>query len=155
LRGADDMYEQTFRDADIDVEALTAKEAGQRIGACTVAAELAAVLDHWAFIRRGDRGLDDSSWKHLLRIAREADPDVWRTRVRESLERRDRKALLSLALSEEVFDLPPAALDVLGNAFQMETGSRAQVEVFLSKAQRRHPNDFWLNHHLWAFYHDV
>jgi tetratricopeptide (TPR) repeat protein len=81
-----------------------------------------------------------------------ADPDVWRTRVREALERIDRQALLSLASSEEVFDLAPATLFVLGGALRMEKQSRAQVEVFLRKAQRRHPNDFWLNLNLWDFF---
>jgi serine/threonine protein kinase len=61
--GADALYRQTFRDAGLDVEALPAREARQRIGASTVAAELAAVLDHWASIRQKLRGADDPSWK--------------------------------------------------------------------------------------------
>jgi tetratricopeptide (TPR) repeat protein len=150
VQGGDALYGQTFRDAGLDVEALPAEEAGQRIAASSVAAELAVVLDQWASTRWGNPA--DSSWQHLLRVARVADPDVWRTRVREALERRDWQALLSLASSEEIFDLAPATLFVLGNAVQPEKESRTQVEVFLRKAQRRHPNDFWLNHNLWAFF---
>jgi serine/threonine protein kinase/Tfp pilus assembly protein PilF len=152
LQGADALYGQTFRDAGLDVEALPPNEVGQRIAASTVAAELAAVLDQWASARVGNRGVDDSSWKDLLRIARLADPDVWRTRLREALERLDGQALRSLASSEEVFDLAPATLFLLGDAFQAAEQTRTQVEVFLRKAQRRHPNDFWLNINLWQHF---
>jgi serine/threonine protein kinase/tetratricopeptide (TPR) repeat protein len=154
-QGADDLYRRTFRGGGLDVEALSVKEAGQRIGASTVAAELAAVLDQWAFVRRDSRSVDDSSWKDLLRIARVADPDVWRTRVREALERSDRQTLLSLASSEEVFKLAPATLFVLGNALRREKQSHTQTEVFLREAQRRHPNDFWLNINLGDFFDNM
>jgi tetratricopeptide (TPR) repeat protein len=154
-QGADLLYEQTFRDAGLDVEALPAQEAGQRIAASTVAAELAAVLDRWALVRLGRQGHKDSRWKDLLRIARVADPDAGRTRVRDAFERRDRQALLALASSEEVFDLAPATLHVLGYALRAEMEPRTQVEVFLRKAQRRYPNDFWLNHNLGSFFYDM
>jgi serine/threonine protein kinase/tetratricopeptide (TPR) repeat protein len=150
-QGADRLYGQTFRDAGLDVEALPAEEAGQRIQQSTLATELAAVLDSWALLRRLNRGVEDSSWKDLLRIARVADPDVWRTRVREALERSDRPALRALASSPEVFDLAPPTLFVLGYALNGDKEWHTQVEVFLRKAQRRHPNDFWLNNNLMEF----
>jgi serine/threonine protein kinase/tetratricopeptide (TPR) repeat protein len=149
--GADALYGQMFWEAGLDVEALSAEEAAERIGRSTVAAELAAVLDHWASIRRTIRGADDPSWKALLRVARAADPDTWRTRVRGALERRDRQGLMELASSEEVFDLVPATLSVLGDAVRGDPAS-PQAEVFLRKAQRRHPNDFWLNNNLREFF---
>jgi serine/threonine protein kinase len=79
-QGADERYAQTFRDAGLDVEALPAEEAAEHIGRSTVAAELAAMLDHWAMVRRNARGAADKTWKHLLRVARLADPDAGRTR---------------------------------------------------------------------------
>ncbi len=87
--GVDSLYEKMFRDAGLDVESLTVEEAGERIGRSAVAIELAAVLSHWALTRRAIRGADDPSWKALLRVARLADPDGWRTRIRDALERRD------------------------------------------------------------------
>jgi tetratricopeptide (TPR) repeat protein/serine/threonine protein kinase len=154
-KGEDGLYVQTFRGAGLDVEELSVEEAGEHIGKSTVAAELAAVLDHWAWVRRRTRGENDPSWKALLRVARVADPDVWRTRVRGALERGDRQELLALAASEEVFGLSPATLTVLGSALPSDKDSRSQVEAFLRGAQRRHPNDFWLNFNLWQFYKDV
>jgi tetratricopeptide (TPR) repeat protein len=154
-QGEDELYEKTFRESGLDVERLPVEEVGERIGESTVAAELAAVLDHWAWIRRRIRGENDPSWKALLRVARLADPDVWRTQVREAVERRDRQALLALAASEEVFALSPTTLVVLGCVLQDDKESRHQVEVFLREAQRRHPNDFWLNFNLWHFFKTV
>src|SRR5579883_1808124 len=51
-KGADDLYGQTFRDAGLDVEALSVEEAGERILRSTVAVELASILDHWARTRQ-------------------------------------------------------------------------------------------------------
>jgi serine/threonine protein kinase/Tfp pilus assembly protein PilF len=176
--GADGLYGQTFRDAGLDVEALSAEEAAERVRRSTVAAELAAVLDDWALARRANRGVDDPSWKDLRRIARLADPDPWRTRVREALERNDRPALLAVATSKEVFGQAPATLDVLGSALsrdQVTRGkteailqeaqtlymlrstvsrdqeTRGQVEAFLREAQQRHPDDWGINYNFWEF----
>ncbi len=150
--GKDELYGQTFREAGLDVEAQSAEETAERIRRSTIAVELAAVLDHWALIRRSIRGLHDPSAKALLRVARLADPDSWRTRVREAVERSDRPALLALVSSKEVFGLAPATLDVLGTALLADEGSRRQAEAFLREAQRLHPNDFWLNKNLVNFF---
>jgi tetratricopeptide (TPR) repeat protein len=150
---ADAVYGQTFRAAGLDVKSLPAGEGGKHIARSTVAAELAAVLDHWALTRRAIRGAHHPSWKHFLRVARLADRDPWRTRVRKALEREDRQALMDLAGSQEVFRLPPATLCAVGHALLLKDkeGNR-QAEAFLREAQRRHPNDFWLNVFLWEFY---
>jgi tetratricopeptide (TPR) repeat protein len=153
--GADGLYGQTFREAGLDVEALSAEEAAERVRQSTEVVELAAVLDQWALIRRRIRGADDPGGKALLRVARLADPDAWRTRVREALERSDGQALLALASSEEVFGLVPATLSVLGFALLDDEGSRRQAEAFLREAQRQHPNDFWLNYNLWHFFSEL
>jgi serine/threonine protein kinase/Flp pilus assembly protein TadD len=148
----DPLYEQLFREFGLEVEARSAEEAAERIRESTVAVELAAMLDEWAVAREKAKGIDDPTRKTLLRIARLADPDPWRSRVREALERKDQKALQELASSEEVFQLPPATLDVLGSALGHEKEIRGQAEAFQREAQRRHPHDFWLNQNLVLFY---
>jgi serine/threonine protein kinase/Flp pilus assembly protein TadD len=153
--GADDRYGQMLRDWDVDVEALAPEEAAERIRRTTVAAELAAVLDHWAGVRQKSRGAEDLSWKHFLQVARLADPDAWRTRLREARERRDFQALRALAASEEVWTLPPGTLDILGIAFEEDRPFCTRQEVFLREAQRRYPNDFWLNLQLFDFFSDM
>jgi tetratricopeptide (TPR) repeat protein len=151
-KGADGLYGQVFQVAGLDVEGLPVEEAAEHIGRSTVAAELAAALDHWAGIRRTIRGADDPSVKALLRVARLADTDAWRMRLREALERGDRQALREAAVSEEVLGLEPVTLSVLGSALLDDQEARGQMEAFLREAQQRHPNDFWLNYNLWRFF---
>jgi tetratricopeptide (TPR) repeat protein len=75
--------------------------------------------------------------------------------MREALERGDRPALRELATSEEVFRLPAATLYVLGRALREDKAVGGQSEAFLREAQRRHPNDFWLNYTLFSFFYDM
>src|SRR5262245_53035982 len=90
---ADSLYGKTFRDWGLDIDHLSPQEAGERIRRSTVAIELAAALDDWSMIRRKVRGAGDASWKNLLQVARAADGDEWRTRVREALGRGDQQTL--------------------------------------------------------------
>jgi serine/threonine-protein kinase len=141
-------YWSAFQNAGLDVDRLLVEEAGERIGRSTVAVEVAAVLDRWALIRRNIRGADDPSWKALLLVARLADPDAGRTRVREALERRDRQALLALASSGDVSGLSLEMLiPLLGDKLDI-----GQQEALLREAQRRHPNDYEINRALWLFF---
>jgi tetratricopeptide (TPR) repeat protein len=139
----DTLYCATFHDFGLEVEALSVGEAGERIRGTSVAVELASALDHWTLTRRQMKRADDPGWKHLLRVARAADPDAWRTRLREALERTDRQALRAMAASADVFRLPAATLQVLGAALVED--KQADAGAFLREVQRRHPDDLWAN----------
>jgi tetratricopeptide (TPR) repeat protein len=80
----------------------------------------------------------------LLQVARAADPDPYRDRLREALERLDHTALLELAASDEVFRLQPATLQALAWALLSEQEA-GRALALLREAQRRHPGDFWTN----------
>jgi serine/threonine protein kinase/Flp pilus assembly protein TadD len=141
---AEELYRAAFREADLDVEALTAADAGNRIRNTTVSTELAAALDDWAYQRLAINDPAEAGWRHLLQVARIADPDPWRMQLRSELERRDRSALLKLAASEEVFRLLPATLTCLAHALKNERAP-AHALALLRKMQRRQPGDFWAN----------
>jgi tetratricopeptide (TPR) repeat protein len=143
----DELYGEAFRGAGIDVEELPAEEAAERIRQSTVAAELAAALDDWAMCRRVLRGPGDSSWRSLLGVARAADRDDGRNRVRDALDKRKKEVLLAVATSEEAFRLLPQTLSALGHAL-LEAGAAAQAEALLREARRRTPDDFWANYDL-------
>jgi tetratricopeptide (TPR) repeat protein len=171
--GIDAWFQVRFREVGLDLDALSAEEAAERLRRTTVAVELAVVLDQWAFARRKKLGWKNHpEWKRLLRVARLADPDGWRARVRVAMEKNDRRALRRLAASKEVFGLPVANLNVLGGAL-LEDKEAARpvanlnvlggvlledkeagrpVEVFLREVQRRHPNDFRANEHLLFYF---
>jgi serine/threonine-protein kinase len=146
LDGYPALCEEIFRGADIDVGALAAAEAGERIRRTTVAVELAAALDDWAMIVRrvGAGAHGPTSWKHLLQVARQADPDDCRGRVRNALERMERKTLVRLAASAEASRLLPPTVHALVTALKL-AGAAEQALALLREMQQRHPDDFWLN----------
>jgi tetratricopeptide (TPR) repeat protein len=141
--GADRDYAQAFRDYGIDVDALPPAEAGRQLQARAIRVELAAALDVWALARREVGPKGHARWKDLLALARAADGDELRWRLREALEQMDRKALEKLA-SSSVKDLPVPTAVVLGSALRA-TGALPRGVAVLRAAQRLHPADFWIN----------
>jgi serine/threonine protein kinase/tetratricopeptide (TPR) repeat protein len=142
--GADPSFARAFRDFQIDVELLETAEAAARIRARTIPEELVAALDDWASIRERT---DVQSGKRLRAVAREADPDPWRNRLREALDRRERKTLEELAASEQVDTWPPSTVMLLARAL-VTTKAEAVALAVLRRAQWLRPDDFWVNDEL-------
>jgi tetratricopeptide (TPR) repeat protein/serine/threonine protein kinase len=138
---------EVFREFGLDVEAWSAEEAGKHIRESSVGLELAALLDDWAMLRRSLNPQDEARWKHLLDVARAADPDRWRTQLRDVLASKDQKALVSLAFADEAMQLPPWTLGAVGRTL-WHTGALRPAEALLRKAQQQQPDDFWINYYL-------
>src|SRR5262249_37150202 len=121
-----------------------AREAGALVVVRDIRVELAAALDGWVAVLRAE---GRNVWRDRLAAARAADPDPFRDRVREAVARGDRKALEVLAAVDEVTDLPPPTLALMA---QVLRGLRARDQslALVTKAQRRHPGDFWVNYNL-------
>jgi serine/threonine protein kinase/Flp pilus assembly protein TadD len=134
-------YAAAFRDYGIDVEALPAAEAAARIRARGVAPELAAALDDWAADFMGRR---EDGWKHLLAVARAADPDPERCRLRDALAQRRADLLPQMAASPDVATWPVATQVLLGNHL-WNTGAVRESAALLLRARREHPDHFWVN----------
>jgi tetratricopeptide (TPR) repeat protein len=133
-----------FEDYGIPVEKLDAEEAGKQIRARSIPVELAAALHDWAIWRRGTRARQDTSWKHLLAVARAADRDEWRTHLRGALENKDRAALEKLASQDSALALTAVSQKLLADGLK-DVGAANEAVAFLRRAQRKHPGDFWLN----------
>jgi len=148
----DAAYAGAFRQAEIDVSALPVGEIGARIKArqAKVAVTLAAALDDWARVRR-DKRHDRPGALRLAQAARAADPDPWRNQLRDALDATEGQkrldALRDLARSARVDELPAVSLDLLGSALR-EAGDPQRAEAVLRQAQRRRPDDVWLNYNL-------
>jgi tetratricopeptide (TPR) repeat protein len=143
-------YAAAFREYGIDVEALDPCEAAQRIGARAIRVELAAALDAWARQRRARPNQDGKTWRDLLAVARAADPDPWRTALRDAVLRGDRQALLDRARADEVAALPPVSRVLLaGHLAKM--GGIDEATALLRRAQEQFPGDFWINHSLASY----
>src|SRR5437773_5192382 len=91
---------------------------------------LAAALDDWANVRWNTRSGGGPGWQHARAVARAADPDPWRNRVREAREQSDKQALEDLAAREEVAALPASTLYLLGSILS-DTGMVEQAITLL------------------------
>jgi eukaryotic-like serine/threonine-protein kinase len=143
---ADRRYAQAFADYGVDVANLPVPEAASRMQGRRINVGLAGVLDGWAATRR-HAGQPEDRWQPLLTLASECDPDPWRVRVRNALARPDRSALMQLAVSDQVRDLPPRTLSTLGNTLRA-VGAVKEAVALLRSAQRQYPQDFWINYAL-------
>jgi tetratricopeptide (TPR) repeat protein/serine/threonine protein kinase len=111
-----------------------------RVRAARTRTVLVAALDEWAnTIRDAER----RAW--VLEVARLADPDPVRERLRDPALGRDPEALTQLALAVDVRARSPQFLAVLGGKVSYAGGDAVPL---LKAAQAAHPDDFWLNFEL-------
>ncbi len=147
---ADAEYAAAFRTYGVDIDAIDPVQAGRMLGESPVAVELANALDQWTFIRRSPAKRDLAGARRLSAVAREADRDQWRTRLRETLDLmvsdrgRALEGLSRLAATADADKLPEASVTRLAFALA-SLGSRETAIALLRRSQRAHPDDFWLN----------
>ncbi len=147
---ADAEYAVAFRAYGVDIDVLDPAHAGRLLAESPVAIELANALDQWTFIRRSPATRDLPGARRLSAVAREADPDPWRTRLRETLDvmvtdrSRALEGLSRLAATADAGQLPEASVTRLAFALA-SMGSRETAIALLRRSQRAHPDDFWLN----------
>jgi serine/threonine-protein kinase len=144
---ADREHASAFRDYGIDIERLQPVEAGARIAAAPIAAELVDALDQWAFIRRV---LRSPRVRHLSAVAKAADPDPWRCRLRDALDLETKDRGTARAAFEELASSAPEEVlhreSISRLAFALGVlGDKERAAAPLRRAQRAHPDDFWIN----------
>jgi tetratricopeptide (TPR) repeat protein len=146
--GTDQGYAEAFRDYGLDVEASPVDVAAVRIGKCRIKTELAGALDSWAIARQKARPGSGNSWHALLAIARAADPDEGRDRLRDVLEGKSEGLPAELARLKNANTQTASSFVLVVKALQERPAALAQVVPLLRRAQELHPDDFWVNHSL-------
>jgi tetratricopeptide (TPR) repeat protein len=152
---ADRAYVAALQEYGLDVDQLLPADAGTRIAVAPIVVELVDALDQWAFVRRVANPKDGSKARHLAAVARVADPEPWRCRLRDALdlESSDRESARAI-LEELAATVPQDALhrEILSRlAFALGRFGRKEKETatsLLRRAQRAHPDDFWINYDL-------
>ena len=153
---ADERYAAAFRDAGWDPDGLSAEEFAARVRprGADVAVAVADALDHWAFQRREKVG-DLVGAKRLVAATRVLDPDPWRARLRDVVDRpfgRERnEALQALADATDPAEVSPAGIQKLG-ASLIAVDDLARAERLLGRAVVRHPSDLSLRASLGSAY---
>jgi tetratricopeptide (TPR) repeat protein len=107
----------------------------ERIGVSAIKGQLLTVLDYWAFSTK-DR--PRQAW--LMAVARRADPDPWRDRVRDPAVWNNRKKLDAVLAQARPERVSPQIAVVLGRFQDLQS-----TLPLLIAAQRSHPDDFWVN----------
>jgi tetratricopeptide (TPR) repeat protein len=138
-RDVDAEYTAAFRAASIDIVSLDPAASGALIRGQLIRRELTTAVEHWAELSWRYRPQGDW-WKKLLAVARVADPDPWRNRLRDAFERADRDAGNKLAETAPFDDLSVQTLELL-----FLVVDKAHQLPLLRRAQRRHPDDYWMN----------
>jgi tetratricopeptide (TPR) repeat protein len=147
----DTAYAEAFRRAGIDLDALNPAEAAERLRArpAAVVLQVLPYLDSWSLVRRNDEQPAER-WRRPLAVARAADSDGYRNRLRALVERPDGQnqgaALRALYQDRQFDELPPASILQFASALR-EAGHPAAVSVLESAAQL-YPDDVWINYSL-------
>ena len=140
---AEALYASAFAEAGLGREGDSAEAVAALARRSAACAQLVAALDDWASLTA-----DQSRRAWLLEVARKADPDPVRDRLRQPELWRDGAKLTRLARELRVSELSPRLAAALGRVSRESGGDAVAL---LTAAQARFPQDFWLNHELgWA-----
>jgi tetratricopeptide (TPR) repeat protein len=134
---ADRDYAEAFRDQGLGEPPDDPETFAARVRASPWAIHMVAALDDWAVC-----AADPARQDWLLGVARRADPDPWRDRVRNPAAWPDGKALAQLARAAPLADQPVALLLALGE--QLSATGQDGVDL-LRRIREQHPEDFWAN----------
>jgi serine/threonine protein kinase/tetratricopeptide (TPR) repeat protein len=145
--GTDEAYARAFARAGLAVEGLTVEQAADQLRARSeIVTVLATALMDWARIRSGIvHGTNDLSWRRLLEVADEIDPDAGRRRLRAiwTADRFDLFALRDLAASPEARTWPASTVYLVAQLMRYGAAPQDAVSL-LTEARDRHPDDFWI-----------
>jgi serine/threonine protein kinase/Flp pilus assembly protein TadD len=133
-------YAAVFQEAGLGPRDNDAGEVAARVRSSAVRQELVAALDDWAYCLGRGKRLD---W--VLAVARRADPDPWRDRVRSPQVWNSKRRLARLAQAARARKVPPRFLGVVGMQLKRLGGDG---EALLRSAQERLPGDFWVTFEL-------
>jgi tetratricopeptide (TPR) repeat protein len=108
-----------------------------KIRGSMVRSPLLDALDDWAFALP-----DGAQRRRVLDVARRADDNPWRNRLRDPAVYSDRSQLGRLAAEVDTAALSPTTLSMLAQELRKQGGDGVGL---LARAQRRHPQDYWIN----------
>ncbi len=134
---SDREYQTAFRDAALGEPPDDPDGSAGRVKASAVRTPLVAALDDWAVCSPDGIRRD---W--VLRVARGADPDAWRDRVRDPDAWGNGTALAELARTAPVAEQQQPLLLALGERLHLAGGDGIGL---LRRVADQYPDDFWVN----------
>jgi eukaryotic-like serine/threonine-protein kinase len=139
------LYAEAFREYGIALPAPEPEPAAAQIRNSAIRETLLAFLHDWLFFWGSDADKDQ-----LRAVLDRVDDDPWRRRLRKTLrgayDPGERQSLLRR--DRDTPDQPPLILGGLANAIFNHGIEGEEARALVREAQRRHPQDFWINLHL-------
>jgi len=133
----DQLYESAFREAESGGPGDDPEAIGARIAESAVRDSLVAALDDWAM-----KTYEPERQRWILAVARKADADTIRDRLRDPDTWNDPNELARLTREVAVENLTPGLAAMIG--LRIENSGDAG-ERLLREAQARRPQDYWFN----------
>jgi tetratricopeptide (TPR) repeat protein len=140
-QGAAEAYKAAFDGYGLNLGNVDPRAAAASIQAGAIKSHLLAALDDWISLAP-ETGRPAKA--HLLAVARAADDDPWRDRVRSVLGQDDGKSLEMLAQDRELQSRPASTQWCLARGLAAIKKTAVALQV-LQQAQKRYPDDFWVN----------
>ena len=138
--GAEPLYASAFAELGLGHEGDDSKAVASRIQESALRAQIVAALDDWASITPYAA---HRVW--LLGVAREADSDPARNRLRQPELWQNPDQLIRVAQELKVAELSPQLATALG---RVARAAGKDAITLLTAAQSRFPQDFWVNFEL-------
>jgi Flp pilus assembly protein TadD len=130
-------YAEAFAAAGFAVRPQGETEAARRIRGSPLRWVLMPSLDHWILISSGGE-----LRRALVKVARTADPDPWRDRLRDARVWKDRQQLQRLAKEMRPQEHSPQVISALAAWLH---GLGEDPSEVLQRGLRQYPRDFWLH----------
>jgi serine/threonine protein kinase/tetratricopeptide (TPR) repeat protein len=137
LRAGDVAYSEAFLKYRLDVDRLDSQEAAGRVRTSPIRRQLIAALDQWAFI---GKIVNADGWQRRLAVARAADPDPWRNRLRDALEGNDARALVDAVQSASPKSWSAATLALLARLANHTAFAEEEAVLAYQETVRLHPD---------------
>jgi eukaryotic-like serine/threonine-protein kinase len=155
VTAADLSYAAAFHRAGLEILDATTEQTAALLQKrpAAVRAELAGYMDDWSKLARELRRAPEK-WIKLLRAAQAIDPDLYRGRIRKTLEAVELAphvaALRELANEPNADQLPPTSSTLLASAL-VSAGDTAAAVSLLTRSVERNPSDLWVNYDLASY----
>jgi serine/threonine-protein kinase len=140
-RSASARYEQSFENHGIKILVMDLAEVAERINRRAIRAPLLAALDDWIFVAP-DPKLKTKVFEIVSSI--DSNPDSISNQLRQAYSKDDIKRIGEIVQGENQNPLHPNSLK-LGAGILTFQGKPEQAVDMLRKAQKRFPDDFWIN----------
>jgi serine/threonine-protein kinase len=141
LRQALPLYRKAFLAYGLNPGATDAAEVATQLGTRYIRTQILAALLDWAALT------DDATERHRLEQimdAAAAEQPWLDKQMRTAVINKDAASLRRAVAAADADRLPPAALARIGRTLY-RTGAVPDALEWLTRAQKRHPSDFWLN----------